>query len=103
MVADADASAHDVRAAAISPGEGEALRKWVIREQAARTIEIGLGYGLSALYMCDGLIQNGHAGALHVALDPFQAGRFAGCGLQVLRVSPPGLPPLRRVLTQSRA
>lgn len=84
IVADSDGSTRDVRAVSISRGEGEALRTWVLREKAIRTIEIGLAYGLSALYICDGLVRSGHPDARHVALDPFQAG-FANCGLQVLR------------------
>jgi predicted O-methyltransferase YrrM len=48
------------------------------------TIEIGLGYGVSALYICEGLLRNGDAAARHLALDPYQAVRFGNCGLQVL-------------------
>jgi len=84
MIADADGSTHDVRTVSITPGEGEALSRWVHRENATRTIEIGLAYGLSALYMCDGLIRSGQPDPRHVVLDPFQARRFANCGLQVL-------------------
>lgn len=85
MVADRDGSKHDVRTVAISPGEAEALTRWVLRENAARTIEIGLGYGVSALSICEGLVRSGRVDARHVALDPFQERRFADCGLQVLR------------------
>jgi predicted O-methyltransferase YrrM len=84
MVADADSSTHDVRTVSISPDEGEALSKWVLRENATRTIEVGLGYGLSALYICDGLLRSAHPQVRHVVLDPFQRQRFASCGLQVL-------------------
>ena len=84
-VAESDGSTHDVRAVAISPGEGEALARWVVREKATRTLEIGLGYGFSTLHICEGLIRSGNAGVRHVALDPFQAKRFANCGLQALR------------------
>jgi predicted O-methyltransferase YrrM len=85
IVADSDGSKHDVRTVAISPDEGEALGRWVLRENATRTIEIGLGYGVSALHVCDGLLRSGHPEVRHVALDPFQARRFSNCGLQVLR------------------
>lgn len=85
MISERDGSTHDVRTVAISPGEGEALTRWVLREQATRTIEIGLAYGVSTLYICEGLIRSGDPDARHVALDPFQAGRFANCGLQVLK------------------
>lgn len=84
VVAKADGSRHDIRAVSISTGEGEALRKWVVRENVTQTIEIGLGYGFSALYISEGLLQNRNSDARHVVLDPFQAGRFADCGLQVL-------------------
>jgi predicted O-methyltransferase YrrM len=64
--------------------EGEALRNWVSQEGAVQTIEIGLGYGISALHICEGLLLNGSPAARHVVLDPSQATRFADCGLQVL-------------------
>jgi predicted O-methyltransferase YrrM len=69
---------------AVYAAEGEALREWVLREEATRTIEIGLGYGISALHICEGLLGNADPAAQHVALDPYQATRFAGCGLQFL-------------------
>jgi predicted O-methyltransferase YrrM len=86
MIAEVDGSTHDVRTVSITPGEGEALGRWVLLEKATRTIEIGLAYGFSALYLCDGLIRSGRPDARHVAIDPFQAVRFANCGLQVLSV-----------------
>lgn len=84
IVAALDGSTHDVRRVSISAGEGEALSRWVFREKAARTVEIGLAYGFSALHICEGLIRTGRSDAEHVVLDPFQKGRFASCGLQVL-------------------
>jgi predicted O-methyltransferase YrrM len=85
VVAEVDGSTHDVRTVSISAGEGQALTRWVLREKATRTLEVGLGYGVSALCICEGLIRSGDPDARHVVLDPFQAGRFASCGLQVLR------------------
>jgi predicted O-methyltransferase YrrM len=85
VIADSDASTHDVRSLSISPHEGDALRRWVVSERASRTIEIGLGYGLSALHICDGLLRSGNPAGRHVALDPFQERRFGRCGLQVLK------------------
>src|SRR5215216_4531777 len=84
VVARSDGTVHDLFPVAVGAAEGEALREWVVRERAARTIEIGLGYGISALFICEGLLSNGHADARHLALDPNQAGRFGNCGLQVL-------------------
>ena len=84
VVSRTDGAKHTVFPVAVSPEEGEALRDWVYREGAVRTIEVGLGYGISALHICEGLLLNGDPAARHVVLDPSQATRFADCGLQVL-------------------
>ena len=83
-VASSDGTVHDLFPIAVTGREGEALREWVVREGAAHTIETGLGYGISALFICEGLIQNGDNTVRHVALDPFQATRYSSCGLQFL-------------------
>jgi predicted O-methyltransferase YrrM len=83
-VARSDGSVHTLFPVAASAAEAEALREWVIREGAAHTIEIGLGYGISALFVCEGLCTNGDPTARHVVIDPNQATRFANCGLQFL-------------------
>jgi predicted O-methyltransferase YrrM len=83
VVARSDGTSHKLFPVAASPAEGESLREWVIREEATRTIEVGLGYGISALYICEGLLTNTRR-ALHVAIDPHQATRFADCALQFL-------------------
>ena len=84
-IARSDGTLHDLFPVAASAAEGEALRGWVIREAATQTIEIGLGYGISALHICEGLLRN-NAGlaARHVVVDPYQATRFSNCGLQFL-------------------
>jgi predicted O-methyltransferase YrrM len=56
---------------AVGPAEGAGLRDWVRREGARQTLEIGLGYAVSTLFVCEGLIGNG--GEIgHVAIDPYQ-------------------------------
>jgi predicted O-methyltransferase YrrM len=83
-VARSDGSSHSLFPIAVTAAEGAALRERVIGEGAAQTIEIGLGYGISALFIGEGLLRNGDGRARHVALDPNQTTRFAGCGLQFL-------------------
>ena len=83
-VSQRDGSEHALFPIAIPPEEGEALRSWVIREGAVRTIEVGLGYGISALFICDGLLAGGDPGANHVAIDPNQESRFSNCALEFL-------------------
>lgn len=83
-VARSNGTVHNLFPVAASAAEGEALREWVTREGATHTIEIGLGYAISALFVCEGLLTNGNSTARHVVIDPFQATRFANCGLQFL-------------------
>jgi predicted O-methyltransferase YrrM len=61
---------------------GEALRDLAIGEGAARTIEVGLAFGMSALFLCQAVL--GRAGG-HVAIDPFQQRSWNGAGLRTLR------------------
>ena len=84
VVARSDGTVHRLFPIAIDAAEGEALHDRVVREGATRTIEIGLGYGISALFVCEALLRTGDPAARHVVVDPHQATRFADCGLQVL-------------------
>jgi len=62
--------------------QGEALREVVIREDASRTIEVGLALGISALFFADAVAPRG---GRHVAIDPFQQESWNGAGLRTLR------------------
>ncbi len=84
VVARRDGKLHELFPIGIPSREGEALRAWVRREAAVSTIEVGLGYGISTLFICDGLLANGHPNARHVALDPNQSEGFSDVGLQVV-------------------
>lgn len=75
---------------AIGRKEGLALRDWVRKERAQRTLETGLGYAIATLFICDGLIDSGSDGR-HVAMDPYQleglpgqTTEFRGRGLEIL-------------------
>jgi predicted O-methyltransferase YrrM len=83
-VARSDGTVHSLFPVAASAAEGEALRAWVLGEGATQTIEVGLGYGISALHICEGLLGNADPTARHVVIDPYQATRFSNCGLQFL-------------------
>ena len=83
-VARSDGTLHTLFPVAVYAAEGKALREWVLRDGARRTIEIGLGYGISALYICEGLLENADPTTRHVAVDPYQGTRFSDCGLQFL-------------------
>lgn len=89
MVA-ADGRERAIFPVAIGPIEGAVLRDRVIAEDALRTFETGLGFAISTLFICEGLMTNG-SGGRHVAIDPYQrvpgpvAGTaFEGMGLRTL-------------------
>jgi hypothetical protein len=83
----------------VNPDEGRMLRDLVAQVRPRRTLEIGMGTGLSGLHLCWGLLRaapapgtnsgaalgNGAADAplgRHTAIDPFQKGEFwQGIGL----------------------
>jgi predicted O-methyltransferase YrrM len=83
-VARSDGTIHSLFPVAIGAAEGKALGEWVAREGATQTIEIGLGYGISSLFICEALLSGADPSSGHLALDPHQATRFADCGLQFL-------------------
>jgi len=81
---------HPIWPVAIGREEGLALEAWVVREHAQATLEVGLGYGIATLFICDALLSLG-SDARHLAIDPYQVRglpdhdtRFAGLGLQLL-------------------
>jgi predicted O-methyltransferase YrrM len=82
-VAREDGSTHTRFPVAISEAEIASLRGWAEREGRSSTIEIGFGYGLSALAICAGVLR-GHREPAHLVIDPYQESRFANCGLQFL-------------------
>jgi predicted O-methyltransferase YrrM len=78
--------AADFRRVSITTEEAEAIRKWVIDENATHTIEIGLAFGFSALHICEGLLLNANPDPKHLTLDPAQSlpSGYANCGLDIL-------------------
>ncbi|MEO8291616.1 MAG: class I SAM-dependent methyltransferase [Actinomycetota bacterium] len=90
VVARGDGGSRQLFPVAIGLEEGLALREWVQTERALRTLETGLGYAISTLFICEGLLANGPDGR-HVAADPYQLRglpihqtTYAGVGLQAL-------------------
>ena len=81
----------DLAPVGIGADEGAALREWVRREGARRTVETGLGFAVSTLFICEGLLANGGE-IRHVAIDPFQfetppgsPTTYAGVGVATLK------------------
>jgi predicted O-methyltransferase YrrM len=85
-----DGRSRELFPVAIGVEEGLALRGWVRKEGAQRTLEVGLGFAISTLFIVEGLLENG-PDLTHVAADPYQLKSlpthrttYAGVGLHIL-------------------
>ena len=65
---------------AIPYDEGMALFSWICTKKQKRTLEIGMAYGLSTLFMCQAHLNNGKDGR-HIAIDPKQSTLYRSIGL----------------------
>jgi predicted O-methyltransferase YrrM len=71
----------------IPPQEGRFIQRVVrdVRPPITVSLEVGLAYGISAMYICDALREVG-AGQ-HIVVDPFQDQQWKGVGLHNLTLS----------------
>lgn len=68
--------------------EGVLIHKSIAAVQAKTTLDIGLGYGVSSMFICDALAQSGINNVQHIAIDPHQHdATFRGIGLNNLRLA----------------
>lgn len=68
----------------VSRSTGELLQRAVQEVRPSVSLEIGLAFGVSTLFICEaiqGLPQPG----VHIVLDPYQNGKWRGLGLKNLR------------------
>ena len=68
----------------ISEIEGTFLRELVLKYKLKSSLEIGLAYGVSTLFICDALCQ-GHRNARHTVIDPNQTTEWKGIGIHNLQ------------------
>jgi predicted O-methyltransferase YrrM len=62
----------DFERVSLPVGDGDALRDWLLREEARVVVEVGLAYGSSALAIAEALVSQGTDDAAHVIIDAFQ-------------------------------
>jgi predicted O-methyltransferase YrrM len=63
----------------VSPEKGKFLKDLVIEQNARTTLETGCCYGISGLWICEGLREV--QGERHIVIDPFQTQRHRGVGI----------------------
>jgi len=78
-----DGESIEVKTSSISFREGEFLQKLIGELQPVETLEVGLAYGVSALFICDALqkVPNSR----HIIMDPSQHNVWKDIGLHNLR------------------
>jgi len=59
VIARANGRTRELFPVAIGIKEGLALRDRVRQEKARHTLEVGLGYGIATLFICEALVANG--------------------------------------------
>jgi predicted O-methyltransferase YrrM len=66
---------------AVTPNTARLLYDFVRTVKPARTLEVGLAYGISTLCICQAHRDNGAGAGSHIAIDPYQEESFKGAGL----------------------
>ncbi len=84
-------SGGDFERVSIPSSDGDALRDILLAERPSTVIEIGLGYGSSALAIAEALVAGGSGQARHVIIDAYQD-QFCGSGWSaIVEAGIPGL------------
>lgn len=69
----------------LAPDRGAFLRDVCRAERPRSTLEIGLAYGLSTLFIVQALLENGGPARAHTVMDPFQTSTFHDAGRRVIK------------------
>ncbi len=79
----ADGAMHELHASTrISPEQGELLATFHEKLRPKVSLEVGMAYGYSTLYMADAMHRGGYG--YHLAIDPFQHSAWHGIALASL-------------------
>jgi predicted O-methyltransferase YrrM len=70
---------------AITADVGEFLQRLIRQRKPKTTLEVGLAFGISALFICETLKECG--GVRHIAIDPHQSTQWKGIGINNLKLA----------------
>jgi len=68
----------------ICPRDGEFLQRLIRDNGSVKTLEIGLAYGISTLYICEALLENG-PDVKHIAIDCYQKEEYHNIGIENIK------------------
>src|SRR5438445_6618434 len=74
------------RATYMDPVEGALLQRAIAAVRPTTTLEIGMAYGVSCLFICEALAQLPHT-ATHIVMDPLQRQMWRNIGLRNVRAA----------------
>ena len=72
----------DLFPCSIGRHKGQSLYQWVRRTRPKTTIEIGCAFGVSTLFICQALRDNG--GGIHHVIVPWETGQWDSVGLDLI-------------------
>jgi predicted O-methyltransferase YrrM len=80
-----DGSEYSLGEVSVTPERGRFLVDLCRAENAKATLEIGMAWGLSTLFLLEALATKGEPGGRHTVIDPFQSSRWHGGGIRSVR------------------
>ena len=69
----------------VAANEGKYLYDLIVNNKLSRTLEVGMAYGISSLYMSQAHQHLMHPSQSHVSIDPFQSTQWKNIGVQNLK------------------
>jgi predicted O-methyltransferase YrrM len=75
-----DGTQHPISPASITPDRGAFIRDICISEGATHTLEIGMAWGMSTLFILEALLENGAEPSAHLVTDPYESIEYHGVG-----------------------
>ncbi len=85
IVTGEDGTQHSISPAGVTPDRGAFIRDLCISEGATRTLEIGMAWGMSTLFILEALLENGASPGAHLAIDPYESIEYHGAGRRNVR------------------
>jgi predicted O-methyltransferase YrrM len=74
-----------IRRASISRAEGEFIQSLILKHRPQQTLEVGMAYGVSSMFICDALAQVG--GRQHTVIDYTEIDGYRSIGLSNVKAA----------------
>jgi predicted O-methyltransferase YrrM len=75
-----DGTQHPISPASVTADRGAFIRDVCISEGATRTLEIGMAWGVSTLFILEALLENDAGPGAHLVIDPYEFTEYHGAG-----------------------